>query len=240
MKLKLAILASVFAAASAHATITAQISLTTAGNGVLGGLQNSSGTQGALVWGLVVDTAGDGFDGAVGTNASNSYSGGFSYIPTTTSGSYTGATDTDGQILSVNGVASDDVLFLSINLMATTTNANDGAANLFRPTQITALTLGQNGVATGKSFAVIWFDATSFGGTSADGQKYGMVTGPTGTPDAQTLVLPSDTSTTNYSKNFLGTETPRLASLTLGGAVPEPSTALLGMLGALGLLRRRR
>ena len=178
MKLTLSLLVSLLAASAASATITAQISLTSAGNGVLAGLQNSSGTQGALVWGIVVDTAGDGFDGAAG-GVAGSYSSGFSYIPTVTSASYVGAVDSDGQVLSVGGLASDDVLFLSINLMATTTNTNDGAANQFRPTQITSVGLGANGVTTGKNFAVIWFNATAFGGTASNGEGYGMVTTPT-------------------------------------------------------------
>jgi hypothetical protein len=225
MKTKIALLLITAAtAATSFASVSLQISLTTAGNGVLAGLQNSSGSQAALRWGIVVDVNGDGF---LGSSALTPYDGGFTYTATT------------AIPLSSSSVLTDDVLYISSAAMASTTNANDGAAGQFRPTSISGIPFG-GAVAAGKSFAVIWFDETALGGTAATGSFYGMVTTPTTADPAQALVLPADGATVNYSKNFLGAESARPAGLQFGVAVPEPSAAILGAVGALGLLRRRR
>ena len=215
--------------------VTLTISSNSAGFGVLTGLQNSLGAQGALVWGIVVDGAGNGFQGASGVLR---YDPTFSYSNT--------STNSTGFALTVNnGVATDDVLYISTNLMATSTNTNDGGANFFRPTLINNVTLGSTAggvsplVNPGDAFAIIWFDATAFGGAAANGQKYGLLSAPTTADPLQGLVLGNDTSGLNYAKNFIGVESANPANFTLG-AVPEPSAALLGAMGALGLLRRRR
>lgn len=236
MKLvKSILIACIATTAISTGAVTLTISSNAAGFGVLTGLQNSSGTQGALVWGIVVDGAGNGFQGATS---------GATYDPTFTYANT--STNTNGFALTVsNGVATDDVLYISTNLMATSTNTNDGGNGFFRPTLINNVTLGSTAgganplVNPGDSFAIIWFDATAFGGAAAAGQKYGILSTPTTADPLQPLVLGNDTSGLNYSKNFIGTEPSRPANLTLG-TVPEPSAALLGAIGALGLLRRRR
>jgi hypothetical protein len=232
--LKSVLLASFAVTAISHGAVTLTISSNAAGFGVLTGLQNSSGAQGGLVWGIVVDGNNNGFQGA---------SPGATYDPTFTYSNT--STNTNGFALTVsNGVVTDDRLFISTNLMATSTNTNDGGANFFRPTLINNVTLGSTAggsnplVNPGDAFAIIWFDVTSFGGNALDGQKYGLLSTPTTADPLQPLVLGNDTSGLNYAKNFIGTENARPANLIMG--VPEPSAALLGALGALGLLRRRR
>jgi hypothetical protein len=86
------------------------------------------------------------------------------------------------------------------------------------------------GVAQGKPYAIVWFDKIAVGGTSFEGQGYGVF--QTG------LTLPADPGTYNVSTNFAGADS--LKTMDYALSVPEPSAALLGALGALGLLRRRR
>jgi hypothetical protein len=77
---------------------------------------------------------------------------------------------------------------------------------------------------------IVWFDATALGGTIQGGDKYGALPLPA-------FTIPADGAAVNFSSNFVGVEPVRMADMTF---VPETSTALLGALGALGLLRRRR
>lgn len=236
MKLiKNVLLLSLAAVATSGAAVTLTISSNSAGFGVLTGLQNSSGTQGGLVWGIVVDGNNDGFQGG---NGLVTYDPTFSYTNTTTAST--------GFALTVNnGTATDDRLFISTNLMATSANANDGGSGFFRPTLINNVTLGSTAAGSnplvnpGDAFAIIWFDVTAFGANATNGQKYGLLSTPTTADPAQPLVLGNDASGLNYAKNFIGTEPARPASFSLG-VIPEPSAAILGALGALGLLRRRR
>ena len=93
MKKKLIITALFSAIVTTVNAATIQLSLTTAGTGVLTGLQRNDGTQGALIWGIVVDTGGNGFQGNSGATP---YDSNFTFRPTATGGGYTGAIDTDG------------------------------------------------------------------------------------------------------------------------------------------------
>lgn len=101
----------------------------------------------------------------------------------------------------------------------------------------------------GKNFALVWFPTLTAASTeAAAGVKYGIVSGSDWT-------LPS-TNANSLSYNTNLTDTANFLRLTGGASVandrfttgtgavftiiPETSTALLGALGALGLLRRRR
>ncbi len=175
---------------------------------------NGVGTGGTtMAWGIVIDTAGNGF-------ASGNYLPSFNYA-------------SGQQILSTSGGASDDVLFIgaSGSLMTLTTNANDsGAIGLNRIGAIASVPY-TNGTTAGDAFAIIWFDKTALTGSSVNGQKYGVFTNAG-------FVLPSDgTASQPYTSVFTGADTLKTQNFAL---VPEPSAALLGALGVLGLLRRRR
>jgi hypothetical protein len=231
---------------------TIQISLTTTGNGVLSNLRTSSNTQGALMWGIIVDTGGNGF---AGNSALTPYNNGFTYLPSANGTGYTaGASnpiDTDGIPLTVVGGGvgtTDDVLFLSFTGMLGSAYTNDGTGVLntdFRPGSIAGVNYTANGVTGGLNFAVVWFDIVAAGNlntVSASGIKYGMLTNNDVTAPAGTdLRLPAaQADSVNYSSSFVGAESARLANFSLGVPVPETSTTLLGALGALALLRRRR
>jgi hypothetical protein len=87
-----------------------------------------------------------------------------------------------------------------------------------------------NPIAADQKFAVIWFGniATQKGSSLPEGTFYGIATSASAT-------LPSDTLSATYSASSFTTG--RNATLQF---VPEPSTALLGLLGLAGLLRRKR
>lgn len=225
----------------AHGAVT--IGFSTASN-IAEGWANSSGSKNAtMMWGIIVDVDGDGFDGfasatSVASDGGLLFTGGATYEPgfvrTGTSG--TGALP-NGQALKVNNVTTDDIIFLSSNLMAIV--GSEG-----RMTQLSSFNYA-SGMAANDRYALVWFDYTSLGGAATlGGDKYGAWTRLNGTPTVtNSTILPADpgsyTTATGPAGNFGADNTmaTKVASLTL---VPEPSTALLGALGALGLLRRRR
>lgn len=209
-----------------HGAVTLQFSSTT---NYLSNFANASGTAIAsdgsnrMVWGLIVDTLGNGFGGA---SAATPYRHGFSLAGNTTGISLT--TTTDG----LDTVASDDVLFIASAVMASSTAAtppDSSLTNMNRVLSFTSMNYG-GGVAQGMSYAIVWFDQLALGGTSLEGQKYGIF--------ATGLLLPADPGTYNVSASFAGADPLKTMDYVL--TVPEPSAALLGALGVLGLLRRRR
>jgi len=180
---------------------------------------NGAGTGGSLLaWGIVIDTDGDGFD-------SSSYFEGTNY-----------ATGLQTMKLSAS-TNSDDVLFVgsSGNLMTLTTNANDsGAIGLNRIGAVASVPY-TNGISQGDSFAIIWFNKTALGGSAVAGDKFGVFTNAA-------FIMPSDgTASAPFTSVFTGADTLKTMNFSFQGEViPEPSAALLGAVGALGLLRRRR
>jgi len=128
------------------------------------------------------------------------------------SGLWTGVNVTDGSLF---GGSANDILYLG-----------DNPTSVLVPGVIegvigNASSIGAPGVTP---FGVIWFDSTlSSSDTAVAGDAFGF-TGFVGN-------TPPDSGTLNYSA------TGGTASSTF---VPEPSTALLCAMGALGLLRRRR
>ena len=81
-------------------------------------------------------------------------------------------------------------------------------------------------------FALIWFgNGITSGDTLEVGANYGILTNPV-------FVLEGD-GVLDRNSPFAGPEGPFAANLVVQG-VPEPSAALLGLIGVLGMLRRRR
>lgn len=231
MKIKLLAI-SLLSLGSAHGAITVAVSNTSS---VLTNLtvDGTSNTQ-RLVWGIIVDADGDGYDTG-------------SYI-----GSTTGAilsTKLGPQSLYISTTtASDDVLYLA-GAVFSVAGTGDGSTGLARPLSATNIALTGN-VGVGDNFAIVWFDLDNLdlGGsttivatanttvpTLAEGLKYGVLT----SSGAISHTIPTDGQTRDLTANFTGADVQRTATFALA-AVPEPSAALLGMLGALGLLRRRR
>jgi len=147
-----------------------------------------AGGESGVTWGVVVDTANDGFLGT--------YEAGWAL--------------TDGAILTGSG---DDTFYL-------------GGVTLAAPSIITNLLDKPDGIAA-VPFALMWFDAGIAGGaTTSGGDKYAMHT-------QGDFDWPNPGATQPYTVVGGGGN----ADTAL---VPEPSAAALGLLGVLGLLRRRR
>lgn len=217
MKKALTALALIASASSAFASVT----LTT-GFGVA---YNSTGAvvPDGTLWALVVDTDGNStFAGGFGLNSSLTEAGANTvFIP--------------GQTLSVGGLLAGDAIFAMGSFNG---NAVAGMAGLSLDS-VTAF-YGTNGLAAGKNIAFYWFP----GATAADPKVGTQVGGFNSDTDAAALggmVLPADGANVPVGGGTadLGGTLPN-SRLTAVNLVPETSTALLGALGALGLLRRRR
>jgi hypothetical protein len=206
---------------------------------------------------LIVDTTG------VGNNASNGFltnsTDGANWY---TSGSATGLTATaDPGVLPENASITSGGYFGGDRILAIGTTTASGNLAFSGGIDITDY---QN-----KNFAIVWFskDAAELA-LGVTGAYYGIAAGSDwvfpGTPNQTASFSPSSFSTaTAYAQLGAAPTTAQLATLgfftgsgiagdalTPGSknavfqlgtvAVPEPSAALLGALGALGLLRRRR
>lgn len=224
MKITLAIASIIGLASLAQAAVTLQFSDTSNYlSNFANGAGNAIATDGSnrMVWGIIVD---GGIDGINGASLLTPYKAGFSLAANNTGISL--STTTTG----LDTVNTNDVLYIASAVMGSSATALDGAAsNTNRLLSFTNLIYG-GAVAAGKSFAIVWFNQTALGGTATDGLKYGVF--------ATGLTLPADPGNYNLASNFAGADTLKPQAYVVG--VPEVSSALLGAVGALGLLRRRR
>jgi len=228
MKLKYSIALILGMVPLAHGASTVTFSAVTgASNGVLTNLQSSSGNATSTkVWGILVDTSA----GQDGFLATSTYLSGFSLAASVQSV----LTTTTGGI----PTNTNDVLLIASALMSNSNNATLDGGTLASGTLARPLSINfayNNGIVAGQHFSLIWFDTivNAAGTTSAQGAAYGLLSNAA-------FIIPSDgTVNLNLTSNFVGVDTVHLANQTLV-SVPEPSAALLGALGALGLLRRRR
>ena len=218
---------TLLALASVVSTQAATLTFTNSGLGAYatGFGDAASNISSGLIWGVVVDNDGDGFD--VGN-----WDAGFTYTGGNTSGIPFSLTTT--------GLPSDDLLFINTSVTSNLSSNADGAViGTGRVNSIVSVTFGSQ-LAGGEAFGIIWFNrGIALGSVSADDQKYGFIT--SGTNAAPAFLLPGATSDTiDYSAAFAGPDPVKTASFTLGVAIPEPSAAILGAIGSLGLLGRRR
>lgn len=211
--------ALLFTAGSAPATVTLQFSTASI---YATNWANAAGAGGStLVWGIIVDTAGNGFEDFYSSSGVT----------------FTGAT---GQSLHVGttgapGPLTDDYLFLSPNAMSLTNSSGTDAtvSGMNRITSIANIPYGTAGIGSGDAFRLVWFDRTVLNGNSPSFlEKFGFF------GDAS-FVIPPDGNTQPFTSIFVGAD-PLKPMNTHFDITPEPSSALLGLLGAVGLLRRRR
>jgi len=232
-KIKYLLLVSI-ATLQANATVT--MSFNSNALGALSNFLNGAGTgTTAMAWGIVVDTAGNGF---AGNSALTPYDGGFNMAATGTGTPIT---------LSVSTVATDDRLFMAPGFMSVNTAITDGnAIGVNKLLSMTSLTLGAAGVAGGQSYAIIWFDSLTRPSSTSTGTKYGVYVPPAFNLSATSGLTTADKLPTNdgatysYGPAFLGADSAKSMGFTIGTPIPETSTSLLGAIGALALLRRRR
>lgn len=209
-RLQIALLALASIGLAPAATVNIQISQ---GANQATNFANKDGSQSnGLVWGILISTA----------NTS------FSLILS----SFQLGTSLNGTRLG----QSDDYLIMSPVL-----TAQGNAGDLANPGKITSLNSIQindpliNDIQTGDQFAIIWFDSTVTSPTQdlIGGEWYGIMTNAA-------WVIPAAGATQNISASFATSPDPvKLANDNVVDG-PEPSSVLLGLLGALGLFRRRR
>jgi hypothetical protein len=180
-----------------------------------------------MAWGIVVDTDGSGFKGLDPLTP---------YVP---SFAIAGSSDPIPLSVTPDGVAvipTTNRLYISSNLMnLTTTSGDGGAVGLNRITNLSNFNYG-DGVNQGDAFMIIWFDALALGNPAAKGTGYGMAN----VPGAAFRALPADPGTHDFFGGWAGPDEPKSMDMVLGTPIPEPSVAILGAIGLLGLLRRRR
>jgi hypothetical protein len=227
MKSKLAYIAAIassavlLSAGSAMATVTLQFSQTNVARATGFGDRNGV-AQNGMAWGIIVDSAGNGFAGASVSTTYDLFSSG------TTSGS--------GIQLTVGGVQTDDYYVsnasTTLNLTPTGSAGGTDPGGAGGITSLASIfSTYPSGVAAGDAFSIIWFDTSP----NANGTYYGMMA------DAS-FTLPPDGNTTSYASVFAGTtaDPVKTAQFQFGVAIPEPSRALLAGFGLLGFLMRRR
>ncbi len=133
------------------------------------------------------------------------------------------------------GAMADDAFFIQATMIIfTPTQVSNGqadgqAAGDNRVTSVNSIPFA-SGIDTGDVFKVIWIDATALGGSASPGMEFGTFSNAA-------FVIPGDGATVPFSPFF--TELEPLKQMTEVFSVPEPSSALLGLFGPVGLLLRR-
>lgn len=209
------LLLSAFFLTSAGLAFSAQTLQFNTSLGRATGFTNAAGdSTSGLRWGIIVDTAGDGFDAATGLGADR-YA---AFASTTTA-----------QFLKEDVIATDDWFAPSANLTLDSTAF--GASGGFNTIGNIAVTY--TGLTAGMNFALIWFnDGTA---ETAGTDMYGFFN--------PGLSLPTDSNgTTNFGATFSGAEPTRKADIAFGpiAAIPEPSRMILLAFGLVGVFFRRR
>jgi len=183
--------------------------------GIADNLANASGVAtNGMRWGIVVDTANNGFSGG-----GSSYEG------------YLSAANVDG-FWKFGGTDSDDYYIagaFTVDASILYGAGDFGSTPGFGSIVDNLVVSYPTGVTAGDSFALVWFDSNS----TAEGAKYGFFT------HASFILPANDGGNYGFTDPFQGPDPIRAASNTFV-AVPEPSRALLLLGGVFGLMMRRR
>ena len=181
------------------------------------------------LWALVVDAdVNQSFYGGFGLNSSLGQAG--------AQGAFT-----PGQSITVGANLGGDTVAAIGGFNGGLADGFEGVLDTFRN-----FTLGLNGMANGRSFAVYWFPgATYSGGSSAQiGSQVGAINPNVNdiSGGVDRMVVPPDGATifTGAASNDQNVGGSLPASRFIANVIPEPSSLLLGMLGGLCLWRRKR
>jgi hypothetical protein len=217
---------------SASATVTL--------NGQYGQAFNVDGTTtvpDGTLWALVVDSNADSTMAGVGLNSSLSQ-----VFASGQAGKDLINSTFGGKTFSIGSNFGLDTVFALGGFNSSAVGVAGAAA-----TAVAGLTLGTNGLAQGANYSFFFFPGVIFtteGAQYTVGGSVGGVNLSTADAGAGTagMVIPADGATVFQGANTggdLGGSVPN-SSFAAVPLVPEPSSALLGAIGALGLLRRRR
>ncbi len=183
------------------------------------------------LWALVVDADNNStFAGGFGLNSSIFQAGTVA----------ANAAFVAGQSLSLGTNLGGDIVFAMGGFNGT---GDLGLGNL--TAVLPGLNLGDNGLATNRNYAFYWFPGATYApGTNTIGSQVGGINNAQNVALAgiDAMIIPADAAFVNQgaveATEWSGVNT--AAQFTAVNLIPEPSAALLGALGALGLLRRRR
>lgn len=198
--------------------------------------KNSAAVPDGTLWALVVDNGDNVLPGGLALNSSikaaSALAGGLDLINATFGGAS----------LALGTSLGGDTVFALGGFNGGATLGVGGST-----ADAVILTLGANGLASGRNYAFYYFPGTLFTTEGATYSGFTQVGGVnTNTADAGALtdgmIIPNDGFTVTQGASTPGD---------LGGSfsqsgftsvelIPEPSAALLGAIGVLGLLRRRR
>lgn len=202
-------LVAVVAASTLQATTTLQFSVSP--NGATGFSNTAGVATDGMLWGILIDSGGNGFN----------------------QGSYDAFNSGASGFLSVGGTLTDDYYFFTSTATSTLgapffAGVEAGAGGITSVSGVPSTGDGITGVAGSDPFGLIWFESSN----ALAGSKYGFFT--TGT-----FLLPAS-GVSNFSSVFAGADPNRSTTFTFS-AVPEPSVCVLGMFGvAVVVFRRRR
>ncbi len=225
-------------AALTVASVSSQAALSISGT-ALSGIGAANAPAGSLIL-FIVDTDDNGF---LSTNAGGAGTLGNSNL----TGDLTVSADPalESQTLSLNSTFGGDLIIGRATVSSAGSLVGGLGIASTTPTSFDNLALTQ-----GKNWALVWLPGLTSSSTTADaGQIYGITSGSDWTfPGTNANSLTYNTNVADAANPLRVSVASGVASndrfTTSAGAtfsiVPEPSAALLGMLGALGLLRRRR
>ena len=180
----------------------------------------STAVPDGTLWALIGDT-----------NSSGTFTNGFATNASLT-GTQANAVFTTGQLVTTGSVIGGDTV-LAVG------SFNGAGPGTTADTLI--LALGVNGAAAGQNFAFYWFPGATGTTTIHVGTQVGGINSLLSEAGLDAMTLPANGAQVSpgaaNSDNAGSIANSRFTAVNL---VPESSTALLGALGALGLLRRRR
>ena len=219
---------------SANATVTL--------NGQYGQAFQADGTTAVpdgTLWALVVDTDGDNIIAGLGLDSS------LTQLAASGAASLQAINTTfGGKSLTLGSNLGLDTIFALGGFNSAALSVPGSAA-----TAVAGLNLGTNGLAAGLNYSFFFFPGVSFttsGASYTVGSSVGGVNRSTADAGGGTagMIIPANGATvfqgaSTSAGGDLGGSVPN-SSFTAVALVPEPSAVLLGAIGALGLLRRRR